>query len=182
MSKLSDISNANLRELLGCYSSGTCVPAMNAGGAATIKTTQSPAASFFTVINGQPKLLANLSAQALTALAALQNPITGQDGFYVQPVLTTVYYLFVANAAGTVYTIQGTYDGQVIARAGRNGLGTGEMPDIAVKETYAPIGAMKVVLASTATFTPATTALDAANVTVTYASINRLGNALPTFA
>lgn len=181
MSKLSDLSNGHLRELLGCYSQGTCVPAINAGSAATIKTTQLPAASFCVTINGQPKLLANLSAQALTALAALQNPITGQDGFYVQPVLTTAYYLFVANAAGTVYTIQGTYSGQAFT-AFKSALGDGSMPDIAVKETYAPIGAMKVVLANAATFTPGTTALDASDVTVTYASLNRLGNALPTFA
>lgn len=184
MPKLSDVSNKALREILGTYSAGAvAVPAINAGSAATFKTTQSPAASLSVVINGQPKLLADASAKALATLAALQNPITGQDGYYVQPVSTTVYYLIVVNYALTWYTIQGTYSGQVISRPyGLNGLGDGSMPDIAVAETYAPVGAIKIVTDSTHTFTPATTALDAAGITATYASIFKLGNALPTFA
>lgn len=178
---IGNISNKAVRELAAAYSIGLAVPAMNAGGAATLKTTQSPASSLHTVINGVPKLKANLSAQALTALAALQKPVTGRDTFYIQPVSTTVYYVIVVNGAGTVYVIQGTYSGQNLLPYGL-GLGDGSIPDIAVGESYAPIGAFKVVTASTATFTPGTTALDAAGVTTTYCSLNRIPNALPTFA
>lgn len=181
MSKYSDISNRAIKEQFAAYSVGLAVPAINAGSAATLKTTQSPAASLLTVINGVPKLKADLSAQVITALAALQNPITGQDTFYVQPVSTTVYYVIVVNGSGTVYVIQGTYSGQTFT-AFKNALGTGAIPDIAVPNLYAPIGAFKVVTDSTHTFTPATTALDAAGVTVTYCSLNRLPDSVPTFA
>lgn len=172
--KLIDIQSAAVRELLGTYSVGTPVLAINAGGAATFKTTQSPAASFLGVFNGSPALIANAAARALTALAALQNPITHQDTFYVQPAGKTVYYLVVANAAGTMYTIQGTYDGQVLAQD-RGPRGDGSMPRISVAGTYVPVGYIKVVTGS-ATFTPATTLLDAANITFTFADLNKLGS------
>lgn len=193
MSKLSDVSNAAIRELLGCYSTGKAVPA-SAVGAATFKTTQSPAGTLQAVINGEPNaILANLTTTAMLALPALQNPITGLDDFYVQPgsgtaggpgVVTTVYYLIVVNAANTVYVIQGNYTGRPYTPfKGGNVLGVSEIPDIAVKELYAPIGAIKVVTGTSA-FTPKTTFLDATTggMVITFASINRLGNALPTFA
>ena len=183
MPKLSDISNRAIRQLIGCYSTGAVVPA-SSSGAVTYATVQAPAASTYLHINGKKILHVNLTAQACTALAALQNPVTGQDGFYVQPASTTVYYLIVQNIAKTAYVIQGNYTGRVITgRAGRSGIGVSEMPDIAVDDTYAPIGAFKCVTGTTA-MTIGTTNLDATtgSMAFTWASVSHLGSDLPTFA
>ncbi len=180
MSKLSDISNAAVREMLGTRSVGTPVLAIT-GSAATFKTTQSPASSFLTIINGVPRLLANLSGKALATTALLQFPVTGQNGYYVQPAGTAVYYLVVVNAAGTVYTIQGTYAGQVFTPF-YNSLGTGDCPGVAVKETYAPIGCFLVTTDASHTFTPATTNLDAAGITTTASDLNLLPSINPVTA
>ena len=180
MSKLSDISNAAVREMLGTYSVGTIVLAAT-GSAATLKSTQSPAASFFTVINGVPRLKANLSGYALATLAALQFPETGQNGYYIQPAGTAVYYLLVINAAGTVYAIQGSYAGQSFVPF-TSKLGTGDLPGVAVKETYAPIGCMLMTTDASHTFTPATTNTDATGCTATFADLNVLPSVNPTTA
>jgi len=182
MSKLSDTVNKHVREMLGTYSIGKATPA-SATGATTFKTTQDPAGTLQMVIGGVPSAkLANLTTTAPLALAALQNPITGQDTFYVQPASTTVYYLIVVNAAGTVYVIQGTYSGQSFTPF-KNSLGTGDLPDIAVAETYAPIGCFKVVTGTTA-FTVGTTNLDATTggMAITWASLNKLPNGNPATA
>lgn len=181
MAKLSDISNRAIRELFAAYSMGRSTLAADA--AATYSTVQSPAASLHVCINGVPKLAADVTNKVMATLAALQNPITGQDGYYVQPVSTTVYYLVVVNFALTYYAIQGTYLGQA-QTAFKTIAGTGDIPDIAVPELYAPLGCLKVVTDSTHTFTPATTAFNAAGITTTAVSLNRLplNGTIPTFA
>jgi hypothetical protein len=181
MSKLSDISNRAIREAIGNRTFSQAVLASNGASGATVKTTVVPSGGIVYSIDGQVYKKANLSAQALTALAALQNPVTGQDGFYTQPDGKTVYYLFVINAAGTVYCIQGTYASQTFT-AFRSAVGTGYVPDIATPATYATIGVMKIVT-SGGTFTPGTTNLDATGVTATFADLSTLpSNSTPTTA
>ena len=87
----------------------------------------------------------------------------------MQPVLTTAYYVIALDAAGTVAVVQGSYAGQAITFANDLSkvlIGTGAIPD--EPAGYTAIGVIKVALAGAATFTPGTTALDAANVTATY--------------
>lgn len=172
MSSLADISNGDLRELLGTRGiSRTLVNAQN--GTATYDGVTEPDAIMAYMVNGNIRTAADVTNKALLALAALQFPITGQNSFYVQPDGKTVYYVLCVNAAGTFYAIQGTYAGQVISRAGRDGLGDGSIPDISVKSTYAPFAVVKVVT-SGGTFTPATTNWDATGVVASAAPIGVL--------
>jgi len=179
MSKLSDISNANLRELLGNRSvSRTLVNLQN--GTATFDGVTEPDAIMIVEIDGGLFHIADVTNKALATLAALQNPITGQDGYYVQPAGTTVYYVWVVNAAGTSYVIQGTYSGQAFTPF-KSALGDGSVPDIAVKSTYAPIAIFKVVTDATHTFTPGTTNWDATGITSSAAAVSVLGVNTPAF-
>ncbi len=162
MSTLADVSNKALRNMLGTRAiSRTLVNCQN--GTATYDGVSEPDAIMRFDIDGAQFTAADVTNKALATLAALQNPITGQDTYYQQPKNTTVFYVLCVSAAGTFYAIQGTYSGQVIARAGRNGLGDGSIPDI-VLEGYAPFAVIKVVNGNTAVFIPATTNWDATNV------------------
>jgi hypothetical protein len=184
MASLKDISNRAIREMIGCFTISKVTPAATTG-AATFKTTQSKAGTWQPVIDGVTgPLIANKTVTVLLAKSDLQNPITGLDGFYVQPAATTVYYLLVTNLAGTCYCIQGNYTGRVITgRTGRSGLGVSELPDIAVPATYAPFGAFKCIT-GTSGFTVGTTFLDATTdgMAFTWTSLNRMGETLPAFA
>lgn len=163
MSRLSDVQFKALRNLLGTRSvSRSLVNLQNA--TATFDSTTEPDGIIRFDIDGASFTAADVTDKVLVTLAALQNPITGRDGYYSQPVNTTVYYLWVKNAAGTDYVIQGTYAGQVISRFGRDGLGDGAIPDIVV-EGYCPLAVFKVVNGATAVFIPATTNWNAATVT-----------------
>ena len=163
MSSLADISNGDIRELLGTRGISRSLVNLQ-DGTATYDTVTEPDAIMSFMVNGNIRTNADLTNKAVATLAALQNPITGQDGYYQQPINTTVYYVLCVNAAGTFYCIQGTYAGQVINRAGRNGVGDGSIPDIVVKSTYAPFAVLKVVNGATAVFIPATTNWDATGV------------------
>lgn len=163
MPSLADVQNRAIRNLLGTRMLSKPTLAINAGSAATFKTTNT---NYFSV-NGIQYSFAALSANALTADATQQALITGQTGFYVQPASTTVYYVVGINAAGTVRTFQGTYTGQTFTNF-VNTLGDSSIPDIG--DSYCPIGYIKVVTGA-ATFTPATTALDAASITFTFADL-----------
>lgn len=81
----------------------------------------------------------------------------------IQPVLTKCLYLVCVDAAGAVTTVKGT---AVLTAALTAGTAVLQWPDLPANK--APIGAVKIALASTATFTAGTTALDATNVTATY--------------
>lgn len=136
--------------------------AINAGSAATVKSTGTISYS----VAGVMYSVSALSAQAITAA-----------GTYVQPVSTSVYYVATLDAAGTFRTRQSDYAGRlkdaatatggIGNAAGNMGVrGDGGYPDVPATECV--IGMIKVTTDSSHTFTPATTALDAAGLTVTF--------------
>jgi len=175
MTFLADVSRADLRELLGCRTMGnSLINCQNS--TATFDIVSSPSTTIYYCINGASYKLSDFTNKVLATLDALQTPVTGQAGYYQQPVSTTVFYLVVVNAAGTVYTIQGTYSGQIISRNGGLNVtvGDGSIPDIAVKGTYAPVGVIKVVNGTNAVWIPATTNWDATGVTSSACAINIL--------
>ncbi len=81
----------------------------------------------------------------------------------VQPVLTKCLYLVQIDSAGAITTVKGTAVLTADLVAGNKVL---QWPRPAANKC--PVGAVKITLASTATFTAGTTALDATNVTATY--------------
>lgn len=170
MSNLAQVNDLGLRRALGyqCFTKG--VLAINAAGAATVKTTNALVYS----ADGVQCTKAALSAQAITVTHNLLGlPVSGASASgpaaYVQPASTVVIYIVALNSAGTVAVVQGGYNGQNITLPG--GIvrqSKGEIPEVPVG--YTPIGAFKVTLGAT-TFTPGTTLLDAANVTVAYTDL-----------
>lgn len=179
MPRLSDVSSA-VRSLLGNASLAKGILAINAGGAATIKTTN---ALLFTV-DGIQYTKAALAAQAITPT---HNWLRQAGGAYVQPANTSVYYTLGVNAAGTIAVVQGSYAGQTFgtdptvgvgsgSNMGTSFRGSGDIPD--VPDGYTAFGLLKVVTGA-ATFTPGTTALDAANVTVSYFDVCLLPSVNP---
>jgi hypothetical protein len=174
--RLSQVQNQILRSLMAYVCLTKATLAINGAGAATIKTTGS------TTYTSDGVLLtkAALAAQVLTPDATVQTRVSGQAGYYVQPVSSTVYYVVGLDAAGNVRVIQGLYAGYVgpgpnpvIGDAANN---SGVPEDIG---TYTPIGIIKVVTNGATTFTPATTLLDAAGLTVTYTDVCLLPSANP---
>ncbi len=87
----------------------------------------------------------------------------------VQAALTTCLYLVQLNAAGTLSTVKGTAVNTAALAAGSAIL---KIPTPTALNC--PIGLLKVVCALTATFTAATTDLDATNVTTTYQDLMAL--------
>ena len=173
MSSLSKVRDAELRRLLGNQCLSKVTLAINAGSAATIKTTGATIFSIDGVLYTKAALLAQ--SFAVTHNACGEAVGGDQPPAYVQPVLTTVFYLVCLNAAGTVAIVQGSYEGQSIAYP--NDLSkvlTGKGGRPKEPEGYTAIGVVKIALAGAATFTPGTTALDAANVTATYYDVSRL--------
>lgn len=159
---LDEIVQSQIRQALANRVLTRPILAINAASAATVATS---AAIVFT-IDGQIYNKAALSAQVLTANATLQQKTTFQPSFYVQPVSTTVYYTLVMNAAGTVSCMQGQFTGQVFSGASIP-FGATSIPD-PDDLAFVPFGGIKVVTNASTTFTPATTALDAAGLTTTY--------------
>lgn len=102
------------------------------------------AAAYSYLNDGIFKAKAALSAQAFT------------PGHAVQPFSTVAYYVVALDAAGAVSTTQGF----------------GVVPDVASELT--PIGIVKVVTNNNTTFTPGTTALDAAGITASYFDVSVL--------
>ena len=90
----------------------------------------------------------------------------------IQPVLTKCLYLIVIDSAGTISSIKGTAVLTADLTAGTKVL---KWPDLPANK--APLGAVKIALASTATFTAGTTALDATNVTATYYDLHSIPTA-----
>jgi hypothetical protein len=178
MSALKDIQNGDLRKALGNYCLSKITLAISAGGAATVKST----GAILYVIDGVAYTASALAAQSLAVTHdCFGNAVGGNNpSEYTQPVLTTAYYLICINAAGTVAVVQGSYAGQSIAYPNDRSkilVGTGGIP--AEPAGYTAIGMFKVALAAAATFDPATTALDAANVTVTYYDLTRVPAVAP---
>lgn len=172
MSSLKNIASAALRNLIGglCLTKSTL--AINLGGAATVKTTS----AITYLVGGLIYTKAALAAQSI-AVTHDEDGIAVANGLaaYVQPINTTVIYVIALNAAGTVAVVQGSYAGQVQSYPddlSRVNTGAGGVPS--EPEGYTAIGAIKVVTNGVATFTPGTTALDAAGLTVTYHDVGIL--------
>lgn len=176
MSRISSIANAGLRLVLGnrCHTKATL--AINAGGAATVKTT---GATIFSV-GGVLYTKAALAAQSLAITHRLDGtPVTAAEPAYVQPALTTVVYVVALNKDGTVAVVQGSYAGQAVTfRPDLTKImtGDGDIPDEPVG--YTAIGYIKVATAAATTFTPGTTLLDAAGITATYVDVSVLPDSL----
>lgn len=163
MARLSDITNAAIKKLLGYRNLDLATLAMNAAGAATVKTT----GALNYLVNGVLKTKAALAAQSIAITHGLS---------YIQPAETTVFYTLGLNAAGTVCVVQGSYAGQKlstdptkgvgVSQMGATWVGDGSIPD--VPEGYTAIAVLKVTTAAATTFTAGTTLLDAAGVTVGY--------------
>ena len=172
MSSITSIVSADVRKVLmnRCLTKATL--AINAGAAATIKTT---GATTYTV-DGVMYSKAALAAQSMAVThGCFGEVVAAGPAAFVQPVLTTVFYVVALNAAGTVAIVQGCFAGQNITFANDLSkviVGNGAIPD--EPAGYTAIGVIKVALAGAATFTPGTTALDAANVTATYFDVTIL--------
>lgn len=185
MSRLSDVANGAIRKLLGYRnetpSAASTNLAINAASAATFKTLT---ALQFTN-DGIWKYKAALSAQSIVPTHNWQGSAVSVG--YVQPISKTVYYTVGLNAAGTVAVVQGSYSGQQLssdptvgvgqAVMGATWVGDGSVPD--VPDGYTPIGIIKVTTNGSTTFTPGTTALDAAGVTVTYTDVQVMPSTAP---
>lgn len=172
MSELSRVVDQSLGNAIGnaCFSKATL--AINAASATTIKTTGT---TTYTV-GGVFYTKAALSAQSFAAThRADGKPVTALDTQYVQPISTTVIYAVALKADGTVAIVQGSYAGQQMTYGSDVSKVTtmgGGIP--ALPAGYTAIGAVKVVTDGSTTFTPGTTALDDAGVTVTYYDVARL--------
>jgi hypothetical protein len=177
MSALSSLQNGDIRKAIGNNCASKITLAINAGAAATVKSTG--AINFN--IDGVCYTHAALAAQAITVTHdCFGQPVGGNNlPKYVQPVLKTAYYLICLNAAGTVAVCQGSYLGQALAYPDLQRVltGTGGIPQ--EPDGYTAIGMLKVALANAATFNPGTTALDAADVTVTYFDLERVPSVAP---
>ena len=100
-----------------------------------------------------------LGAQTSKAIALATTPLVP----FVQPVLTTCLYLIQVDSAQAVTIVPGT---PVLATDLSNGAKVLAWPQPA--DNVAVVGAYRVTLASTATYQPGVTALNATNVTTTY--------------
>lgn len=138
------------------------------GAAATVTTT---GVNTY-LVDGIFYSFAAWTVQAVTVTHSMFGQPVATLAAYVQPVLTTAYYVVGLNAAGTVCVVQGSYSGQSIATANGNVVGTGALP--VMPDGYAPIGYFKVVLTGAATFTAGTTNWNAAGVTATFKDVSLL--------
>lgn len=172
--RLSSITQHAIAYLLGNQSLAKAVLAINAGGAATVKTTNALAYT----IGGLLYTKAALAAQAITVTHDARG--NAAAGGYVQPANTTVYYTIGLNAAGTVSVTQSSFAGQILntdptvgggptSNMGTTFVGSGHIAN--PPAGYTAVGLIKVVTGA-ATFTAGTTALDAANVTATFYDIS----------
>ena len=159
MTYLADIFKASERAFAGNRNFAPWTVAINAAAAPTVKTTT---AINYTVL-GQAYVKAILAAQVLAAPPLVP--------FYVQPVSTTVYYILTVNAAGLVQCYQSNFAGRRFLLNGMPVKGDGSYTD-GIPVTEFVFGCIKVVTNGATTFTPATTALDAAGLTVTYQDFN----------
>lgn len=170
---------SNLTDLLRQFGYMTLPPAavlaINAASALTVKTTN----AITYMKDGKLSSKAILAAVALAAptVATAKAPsgtLMSQvecDAwrFYQLPAGKTCYLVLALDNAGNVVTFQGDYAGQDLNfRGGGIAKGTGNVPTI--PDGFIPFGLIKIV-SSTGTFTPAVTALDAANLTFTFSDI-----------
>lgn len=175
MSRLSNTTDAALRRLLANVCLKAVGLAINAAGAATLKTTSASTHVIDSVFYSKTSTAAMPFAVTHRAFG---EPVTTADPGYVQPANTTVYYLVSFDAANNVAISQGSYAGQQIAYSTNlTKVLTGDGGYPQEPSGYTAVGVVKVVTGAT-TFTPGTTLLDAANVTATYFDVARVPVAL----
>jgi hypothetical protein len=169
MSSLSNIQSAAVSKVLSNFCSSRIALAINAGGAATVKNT----GAIIYAIDGVLHTKAALAAQSIAVTHGFEGKLVAAGpAAYVQPAGTTVLYVLALNAGGDVAVVQGTYLGQTItypADLTKIVTGNGLIPT--EPDGYTAVGVIKVATANAATFTPGTTALDAADVTATYYNV-----------
>lgn len=172
MSDLTKVWNQDLVNALGNQCQTKATLAINAGGAATVRTT---GATIYTV-GGVMYTKAALTAQSAAVTHRFDGaPVTTADPGYVQPINTTVIYVLALNAGGTVAVVQGTFAGQqVVYGSDLSKVVTAGGGVPALPAGYTPFGAIKVATNGVATFNPGTTALDAAGLTVTFFDLGLL--------
>ncbi len=159
MSRLSDVTNGAIRQILGNRVLNRAALAIDGTAAQHVQTTNAIEYSVDGVIYNK----AALNDQSI-AVTHGWNGVAGSG--YVQPANTTVFYTLGLNAAGTLCSVQGSYSGQKLssdptvgvgqAVAGATWVGDGSIPD--VPSGYTAFGIVKVTTAGS-TFTPGTTAL-----------------------
>lgn len=165
MTTLRDSVTEVERELAGYRNTTPGGLAINAAGSATFKS----AVPYVYLSDGVYKNKAAIVAQAFST------------GHAVQPIGQTAYFTVGVDAAGTVTTYQGlTASAAAVAAALLSGLAAttvlGMISD--VPNGVTPLGLIKVATTSAA-FTPGTTALDAAGLTVTFFDVALLPSVSP---
>lgn len=129
------------------------------------------------VIDGIYRNVAAVTNQALVSIDPTNRP------FYTQPANTTVYYTLCTDGTN-VRVVQGDFAGRQTFVSGVEVRGDGNVPDVpdfsvasvdaagnqTLNTIWCPFSIMKVVTGA-ATFTPGTTALNAANVTTTFLDV-----------
>lgn len=165
MTTLRDSFTEVERELNGYRNMTAATLAINAASAATFKTTS----AYAYLSDGVFKAKAILSA------------VPFSTGHAVQPIGLTMYYTVGLDAAGAVTTYQGAAASAnainaalILGNAATSVLGS--IADVPTGIT--PVGLIKVVTTSAA-FTPGTTALDAAGITVTFFDVAVLPSVSP---
>jgi hypothetical protein len=166
MATLKEAPTEVARELFGYRNHTAATLAINGAGAATFKTTS----AYAYTNDGIYKSKTALAAQAFSS------------GHAVQGTSQTRYYVVGLDGSGTVTTYQGAAPNtNAITEALVNGQAAssvkGSLPD--VPNGVTPVGLIKVVTDSATTFTPGTTALDAAGLTVTFYDIALIPSSAP---
>ncbi len=167
MSKISDVTNQAIKDLIGnmCL---TKIALAATGAAATVASTGT-----FTYTNGGEILThAALLAQSIKATHQLNGKLAlSTAASRPLPTGKTAYFTLGVNYAGTVCVSQGDYAGENLSQffAGTTAVGTGAVPD--VPAGYTPIGVIKIVNTSVGDFIAGTTLLDVAGITDTYTNV-----------
>jgi hypothetical protein len=175
MSDLRSVFNVDERLAIG----NKCLTKATLNGTGAVATVTTTGTNTYTV-DGIFRTFAAWTTQSVAITHTAAGLPVSLQAAYVQPVLTTVYYVMALNAAGTVACIQGSFAGQQVAAipgVAEAYTASGGLP--IVPAGYTPIGLFKVVLTGAATFTPATTLWNAAGVTATFFDVTVLPSVAP---
>lgn len=166
--KLNDLTSEATREASGNFASTKAGLAIG-----TVKSGINTANTIQFCINGISYTKAAVTSEVLVAAP-------GTPAFVPIPTGKTCYIVMCLNSSGTVYAVQGEYDGQtfvnansmptVASNAAR--VGKSVIPDI--PSTLTAFGYIKVVNASGSNFVIGTTLFDAASVTTTFTDVMQL--------
>lgn len=166
MSKISDVTNQALKELIGNMCLTKITLAATGGSTATVAST----GTFTFTQGGAIYTHAALSAQSIAATHALNGKLA-VSASRALPTGKTAYFTLGVNASGTICVSQGSYAGENLSQffMGTTAVGDGAVPD--VPSGYTPIGVIKVVNASAGDFVAGTTNLNTAGLTNTYTDV-----------